>query len=75
MVCPNVSLGPQHPLVIQNISGLADLYSDEGKYAQAKLLYQRALALGEQALGPQHPDVISIQEKYARLLRQENREE
>jgi hypothetical protein len=55
--------------------GLADLYSNEGKGAQAKLLYQRALTLGEQALGLQHPDVISMQEKYARLLQREKREE
>jgi tetratricopeptide (TPR) repeat protein len=69
------ALGPQHPLVIQNICGLADLYSDEGRDAEAEVLYQRALTLGEQALGPQNPDVMSIREKYARLLQRENREE
>jgi tetratricopeptide (TPR) repeat protein len=70
-----VALGETHPLVIRNICSLADLYSNEGKYAQAELLYQRALALGKQALGPQHADYIRMQEKYANLLRQENREE
>ena len=29
----------------------------QGKYAEAEPLYQRALAIYEQALGPTHPDV------------------
>ncbi len=33
------------------------LYAYQGKYAEAEPLYQRALAIREQALGPTHPDV------------------
>ena len=31
------------------------LYSEQGKYAEAESLYQRALRIREQALGLQHP--------------------
>ena len=30
-----------------------------GRYAEAEPLYQRALAIGEKALGPEHPDVAT----------------
>jgi tetratricopeptide (TPR) repeat protein len=36
---------------------LAALYNNQGKYAEAEPLYQRALAIREQVLGPTHPDV------------------
>src|SRR5262249_47920206 len=38
-----------------NAAGLALFHG--GKYAEAEPLYQRALAIREQALGSQHPDV------------------
>ena len=40
-----------HPL-----NRLANLYWQQGKYVEAEPLYQRALALREQRLGPDHPD-------------------
>ena len=33
------------------------LYQSQGRYAEAEPLYQRALAIREKALGPDHPDV------------------
>ncbi len=36
---------------------IASLYYDQGKYAEAEPLNQRALAIWEKALGPEHPDV------------------
>ena len=36
-----------------------DLYREQGKYAEAEPLYQRALRIREQQLGPEHPDVAS----------------
>ena len=35
------------------------LYQDQGKYEQAEPLFQRALTIGEKALGPEHPDVAT----------------
>ena len=33
------------------------LYYDQGRYADAETLYERALAIREKALGSEHPDV------------------
>ncbi len=42
----------------------------QGRYAEAEPLFQRALAIDEKALGPEHPDVAASLENYAALLRQ-----
>jgi hypothetical protein len=39
------------------------------QYPQAEPLYQRALAIREQRLGPEHPDTVSIREHYYAFLR------
>ena len=36
---------------------------------EAEPLYQRALAIREKALGPEHPEVATVLENYAPLLR------
>jgi tetratricopeptide (TPR) repeat protein len=59
--------------VVQSLSNLADLYSVQGRYADAEPLYQKSLDIGERALGPEHPGVAGIQEKYAELLRKAKR--
>jgi tetratricopeptide (TPR) repeat protein len=41
--------------VAQSLNNLAGLYDSQGKYAEAEPLYQRALAISEKALGPDHP--------------------
>ncbi len=42
----------------------------QGRYAEVEPLFQRALAINEKALGPEHPDVAQSLENYAALLRQ-----
>ncbi len=44
-----------------------------GKYAVSEPLHQRALAIREKALGPEHPDVATSLENYADLLRKTGR--
>ncbi len=39
------------------LAGLGNLYWNEGRYAEAEPLYQRALRIGEKTLGPEHPDL------------------
>src|SRR5208283_5631638 len=56
-------------------SSLAHLDTDLGRYAEAEPLSQRALAIREKALGPEHPDVASTLENYASLLRKMDRPE
>ena len=39
------------------LNNVALLYDIQGNYAEEEPLYRRALAIGEKALGPDHPDV------------------
>ncbi len=41
------------------LNNLASLYRNLGRYAEAEPLYQHALGIREQALGPAHPDVAT----------------
>jgi tetratricopeptide (TPR) repeat protein len=59
--------------VATSLNNLAVLYRDQGNYAQAEPLFQRALAIWEKALGPQHPNVATALENCARLLREMKR--
>ena len=38
-------LGPEHPAVGKSINNLAVLHHEQGNYAEAKPLHQRALAI------------------------------
>jgi len=52
-------LGPEHPSTATSLNNLALLYDNQGLYAKAEPLYQRALAIYEKALGPEHPDTAT----------------
>jgi tetratricopeptide (TPR) repeat protein len=41
-------------------NNLAGLYRAQGRYSEAEPLYQRALAIAEHRLGPDHPYVAAI---------------
>ena len=49
----------------QSLNNLAVLYDAQGQYAKAEPLYQRALAIAEKALGPEHPNVATFRTNYA----------
>jgi hypothetical protein len=53
-------LGPEHPGTAISLDNLALLLSDQGDLAGARPLYERALAIREKVLGPEHPDTISL---------------
>ena len=40
----------------------------QGKYDEAKPLYERAIAIGEKTLGPDHPNVATLLNNLAGLL-------
>jgi tetratricopeptide (TPR) repeat protein len=65
----------RHPDVAKSLNNLAALYYNQGQYAKAKPLYQRALAIWEEALGPEHPALAKALENYAHLLRKMRRRE
>jgi tetratricopeptide (TPR) repeat protein len=55
------------------VNNLADLYSAQGRYADAEPLYKRALAIREKALGPDHPDVAQSVNNLADLYSAQGR--
>jgi tetratricopeptide (TPR) repeat protein len=52
-------LGAEHPNVATDLSNLAEVYHEQGNYSEALKLNQRALAIRENALPPEHPNVPS----------------
>ena len=48
---------------------LAEVYSSQGRYAEAEPLYQRSLAIREKALGPEHPSVAIALGNLGKLYR------
>jgi tetratricopeptide (TPR) repeat protein len=44
-------------ILAATLNNLAELYKEEGRYADTEPLYKRVLAINEKALGPDHPDV------------------
>jgi Tetratricopeptide repeat len=67
------TLGPRHPAVARSLIRLADGHAVIGDLDRAGVLYQRALAIQEESLGPDHGDVAWTLGAYATLLRKKNR--
>ena len=65
----------ERPDVAISLNNLASLYYAQGQYAKAELLYRRALAIHEKAVGAEHPNVATCLENYAFLLRNMGRPE
>lgn len=51
---------PDDPRLLSSYMHLATAYSQQGQYAQAALLYQRALALQERLYGVEHPQLLEV---------------
>ena len=67
--------GEQDARLATSLNTLAELYRAQGKYAEAKPLYRRALSIFQKALGPEHPNVATSLENYGNLLRKMGRDE
>ncbi len=61
------NVGPNHPDVATSLNNLAELYRNQGLYAQAEPLYRRALAIREKALGLDHPSLATSLNNLATL--------
>ena len=64
---------PRAPDLATSLNNLAELYRATGRYAQAEPLYERAIAIGEKALGPEHPDLATRLNNLAGLYRDTGR--
>ena len=56
------------------LNNTAYYLDDRAEYADAEPLYQRALAIREKALGPDHPATATINASYAALLKKMGRD-
>jgi tetratricopeptide (TPR) repeat protein len=54
---------------------LATLYQEQGRYAEAEPLYQQALTILVESLGPQHPNTKTVSGNYLSCLVEMGREE
>jgi len=60
---------PVYRNIAYTLNGLAEVYREQNKYGQAEPLYQRALHIWEQVLGPEHPYTRGTAKDYVLLLR------
>ena len=60
---------------VYSLRGLADIYSDQGKYSDAEESLRRALELDEKTFGKLHLEVAADLDCYAKLFRKQNRTE
>ena len=63
-----------HPNLALGLNNLALLHFERGAYLEAQTLLRRALAIEEEAYGPDHPALIVTLENYARVARELGRE-
>ena len=55
------------------LNNLAQIYSFEGRYAEAEKLYVRAIGIWEHSQGAAHPNVAACLLNYASVLRKVHR--
>jgi Tfp pilus assembly protein PilF len=60
-------LGPQHPATATSLNNLGYLLQAMGDLAAARPYYERALAITEQVLGPDHPHTHIVRDNLATL--------
>jgi tetratricopeptide (TPR) repeat protein len=59
---------------INDLNKLARSYHEQQRYTEAESLYQRALAISEKALGPEHPGTAATLNNLAVLYRELGRQ-
>ena len=52
------ALGPDHTLILDTVHNIGELYSEQGKLAEAEAMFARALQGYEVALGPNHTSTL-----------------
>ena len=62
-------LGPSHRDTLVTVSNLAHLYYDIGRYQEAEVLFERALAGFEKLLGSNDPSTLGAMNNLANILK------
>ena len=60
-------LGSEHYDIVIGLNELANVFEDQGDLAGARPLYERALAICEKVLGPEHPITLKVRRNLATL--------
>ncbi len=66
-------LAPDHPDVAMSMGNLAGLYMEQGKYAEAELLFKQSLAIREKVVGSENPDVAESLNNLGLLYQREGK--
>ena len=66
-------MGQDHSLVARILDNLAAIYFEQQEFAKAEPLYRRAVAIQEETLGRDHPDLAASLSDYAILLKKTHR--
>jgi len=66
-------LGAEHHDVAESLNNLAELYYNQGRYAEAEPLFKQALEMTKHLLGPEHPDVATSLDNLAALYQSQGR--
>jgi tetratricopeptide (TPR) repeat protein len=64
----------EHPQIGLTLTGLAEVYVAQRRYAEAEPLLKEALEIQEKALGLNHPQVAKVLLDYSLLLRKQHRQ-
>src|SRR5437660_6461568 len=67
------TLGKDHPDMATRLNGLATLYGEQGKYAEAEPLLIEAHGITERTLGKDHPDMATRLGNLATLYREQGK--
>ncbi len=65
----------EHPTTATSISNLGNVLYLQGRYADAEVVYRRALAMREKLLGGDHPDVATSLNNLANVLQELNKDQ
>jgi len=66
-------LGPEHPDTLWRMNDLANVYSSQGKYAQAEALFKPTLEARRRLLGPEHPNTLSTLSDIASMYQRQGK--
>jgi len=68
------SFGPDDPRLARTLDSLAEVYQDQGHYAETEPLLKRALPIYEKAYGPEDPHVVKTLDNLVALYQAQGRD-